>query len=66
MEPLIRSIEANLDLYLASKAIFVVIAVLENSEYAEKVKQTLIRSKALVSSLDESSGAKLLKELVFN
>ena len=65
-EPLIRSIEANLDLYLNNKAIFVVISILENSDYAEKVKQTLVRSKQLVDSLSDSPGVKLLRDLVFN
>jgi hypothetical protein len=66
LEPLLQNIENNLDFYLNSKGIFIIIAILENSDFSEKLKQLLQHSKNIINSIPQNSGVTLLKELVFN
>ena len=66
IELIIQNIENNIDFYLNSKGVFIIIAIVENSEFGEKLKQLLQRSKNVIEEISQNSGVNLLKELVFN
>ena len=66
LEQVVQNIEVNLDFYLNTKGVFIVIAIIENSDFGEKLKQILQKSKKAIEGLGQNSGVNLLKELVFN
>lgn len=60
-----KNIEQNVAYYINSKGIFILIAILENSEYKDKLKEMLTKHKKTLEAHADSSGAQLLLKLVF-
>jgi hypothetical protein len=63
---LVSNIEENIDFYLNSKGVFIIVAIIENSDSANILRKSVEKSKKMIESLAQSSGVTALKELVFN
>lgn len=66
VELLMKNIENYLDFYINNKGIFILIAILENSEFAEKLKEMLIKKKSSIDAKEETSGIRILKSKLLN
>ena len=66
LEVILRNIEVNMDFYLNSKGVFIIISLLEHSVYAEKLKEMLMKYRSKIESNSDNSGSKMLKELLFS
>lgn len=64
VEKIVKNIEMQFDLYINSKGVFVIIAILENSDFAEKLKQILQRYKTSIDKMPGNSGLAVLKQLI--
>ena len=66
LEVILRNIEVNMDFYLNSKGVFIIISLLEHSVYAEKLKEMLMKYRSKIESNSDNSGSKMLKDLLFS
>jgi len=64
IEKLIQLILKHLNDFLESKGIFIIIAILENTEYKESLLLILKKYSKLINGLAENAGAQVLKKLI--
>lgn len=64
IEKLIKVIELNIETFLNTKGIFIVIAILEYSEYKEMFGMMLQRYQPLIKSLAHNSGVDVLGKIL--
>ena len=64
IEKLVDYLSLNLEVILPSKAIFVLVALIENSSHSEALVDSIRQKGALLKGLPTSSGVKLLRGLI--
>lgn len=64
MNEFLDVVEDNLDFFLETKAIFILIGILENSNQNERLKEYLLKTNALTKDHPDKKGYTLLKKIV--
>ena len=66
LEAFVRDIENHIEAFANSKGVFVLVAILECSEFREKLVSIIRRHADAIHRMRENKGLAILKQLAFN
>ena len=64
LEGLIQVIVQNMKAFLQTKGIFIIIAILENSDFKESLEIILKKYQKVINELPENAGVQVLKKIL--